>query len=109
MVKLAVTFELGAECLLTVTAREMNTGRSVRAQLSARDGQESVLRRLGEATEQTSGHQRLATGAYPLPPGVADTVLGGAPPEAGAPAERPAKGGLLSRLRKVLGRGPRGS
>ena len=48
MVKIALTFELGAECLLTVTAREMNTGRSVQAVLSTRDGQETMIRKLGE-------------------------------------------------------------
>jgi molecular chaperone DnaK len=112
MVKLAVTFELGAECLLTVTAREMNTGRSVRTRMSAREGQESVLRRLEESSESTSG-QKLATGAYLI-----QASGGGAAGEAGPegtgpgaqePPARPERPGLMSRLRKVLGRGPRGS
>ena len=38
MVKIAVSFELGAECLLTVTARELNTGRQVQAVMSATGG-----------------------------------------------------------------------
>ncbi len=60
MVKIALTFELGAECLLTVTAREMNTGRSVQAVLSTRDGQDTVLRKLEGAPGAAAG--RLATG-----------------------------------------------
>ena len=46
MVKIALTFELGAECLLTVTARELNTGRQVQAVMSTREGPAAARRRL---------------------------------------------------------------
>ncbi|HYQ80768.1 MAG TPA: TIGR02266 family protein, partial [Anaeromyxobacteraceae bacterium] len=46
MVKLAVTFELGAEALLTVTARELNSGRQVQAVMSTRDSPEAVRKKL---------------------------------------------------------------
>jgi molecular chaperone DnaK len=92
MIKIAVTFELGAECLLTVTAREMNTGRQVQARMSARDTREAVREKL-EASGAAGEAQRLATGTFPLataPPGT-----GPAPPPdpAGAPAEARPDGG----------------
>ena len=48
-VKISVTFELGAECLLTVTARELNTGRQVRTVLDTREKASDVQRRLEES------------------------------------------------------------
>ncbi|HET7826350.1 MAG TPA: TIGR02266 family protein [Anaeromyxobacter sp.] len=53
MVKIAVTFELGPECLLTVTARELNTGRQVKATMSTREGPAAARRRLDEADGTT--------------------------------------------------------
>ena len=47
--KISVTFELGAECLLTVTARELNTGRQVRTVLDTREKASDVQRRLEES------------------------------------------------------------
>ena len=60
MVKLAVSFELGAECLLTVTARELNTGRQVQSVMSAKEGPSSARRKLDE------GLSRGATGVFPV-------------------------------------------
>lgn len=64
MVKIAVTFELGAECLLTVTARELNTGRQVRTVLNTREKPSDVQRRL-EETEPDAG-PNLKTGSHPV-------------------------------------------
>jgi molecular chaperone DnaK len=61
MVKIAVTFELGAECLLTVTARELNTGRQVQAVLSTREGPTRARNRLEQ------GLAMGATGSFPVP------------------------------------------
>jgi molecular chaperone DnaK len=79
MVKIAVTFELGAESLLTVTARELNTNRQVRAVMSTRESPEAVRRRLA---------------AEPTPEGTPA-------PAPGAPLSRPSaakKRGLIGRL-----------
>ncbi len=108
MVKIAVTFELGAECLLTVTAREMNTGRSVRAVLTTRDGQEAVIRKL-EASPASAASQ-LATGAFPTvtppprreaaAPGTEATVAVSGQ-EVGEP---PGGSGVWAMVRRLLGR-----
>jgi molecular chaperone DnaK len=87
MVKIAVSFELGAECLLTVTARELNTGKQVQAVMSAKEGPSAARRRLEEGTG-TDG-ARMQTGRFPAP----------AP---AAPAAR--RGGLAGFLRRLLGR-----
>jgi molecular chaperone DnaK len=71
MVRIAVTFELGAECLLTVTAREQNTNRQVQAVMSAREGASAAKRRLeAEGTEPGA--------AAPAPPPAARSGIGGA-------------------------------
>jgi molecular chaperone DnaK len=49
MVKISLTFELGAESLLTVTARELATGRQVRTVLDTREKAADVQRRLAES------------------------------------------------------------
>ncbi|HEY6002545.1 MAG TPA: TIGR02266 family protein, partial [Anaeromyxobacter sp.] len=59
VVKMAVTFELGPECLLTVTARELNTGRQVKAVMSTREGPSAARRRL----EQGGGKPATAAAA----------------------------------------------
>ncbi len=110
MVKIALTFELGAECLLTVTAREMNTGRSVQAVLSTRDGQDTVLRKLEGAPGAAAG--RLATGAFPVvTPG--PEVGPAAPVVVAVSGLEPAgpqgdQGGFWAMLRRLLGRGESG-
>jgi molecular chaperone DnaK len=83
MVKIAVTFELGAECLLTVTARELNTGRQVKAQMSAREGAAAARRKL------------VAEGA---PAGSTS------PPARGDDARAPEPGALAGFLRRLFGR-----
>jgi molecular chaperone DnaK len=96
MVKIAVTFELGAECLLTVTARELNSGRQVQAVMSAKEGSAAARRKLeGEAGD---GRPR-GTGAPPA---------GRSSPQpstaAGAPIERRDKSALGSFLRRLFGK-----
>jgi molecular chaperone DnaK len=86
MVKIAVTFDLGAECLLTVTARELNTGRQVQAVMSAKEGPNAARRRL----EQTAADK--TTGSFPVPERTPDPVRAAEPPRAGG------LGGLLRRL-----------
>ena len=91
MVKIAVSFELGAECLLTVTARELNTGRQVQAPFSAKGGPSAARQKLDD------GLSKGATGSFP----VATT------PPAGLPVRAPkaARPGPLRRFfRKLLGR-----
>jgi molecular chaperone DnaK len=92
MVKIAVTFELGAECLLTVTARELHTGRQVQAVMSTREGPSAAQRRL-ERSERT-----------PLgvtPPAVKAPGGNGARGGASA-AEKP--GGIGALFRKIFGK-----
>jgi molecular chaperone DnaK len=47
MVKVGITFELGAECLLEVTAKELHSGRTVNTSFSMRDGVLAARKRLG--------------------------------------------------------------
>jgi molecular chaperone DnaK len=67
VVKIALTFDLGPECLLTVTARELNTGRQVQAVMSTREGPSAAHRRLEADGTPTSGtavpHARSVDGA----------------------------------------------
>ncbi len=102
MVKIALTFELGAECLLTVTAREMNTGRSVQAVLSTRDGQETVIRKLEGGPAAAPG--RLATGAFPVVPPAAEEPGPAAVAVSGQPAEPAGGAGFWAMVRRLLGR-----
>jgi molecular chaperone DnaK len=89
MVKIAVSFELGAECLLTVTARELNSGRKVQAPFSAKGGPRAAQQKLDD------GLSKGATGAWPV-----------TTPPSGLPlAKPPPAGGPLRRLlRRLLGR-----
>ena len=88
MVKIAVSFELGAECLLTVTARELNTGRQVQAPFSAKGGPRAARQKLDD------GLSKGATGTFP----VATT------PPGGVPVPRTAPGPLRRFFNKLLGR-----
>jgi molecular chaperone DnaK len=81
MVKIAVTFELGAESLLTVTARELNTNRQVRAVMTTRESPEAVRRRL-----ETAGEPTPSGTPAPFPSAAAQPA---------APARKP---GLFGRL-----------
>ena len=91
MVKIAVSFELGAECLLTVTARELNTGRQVQVVLSAKEGPAAARRKLDD------GIAKGSTGAFP----VTTTPPSGVPlPGRAASAHGP----FRRFLRRLLGR-----
>ncbi|WP_243336721.1 TIGR02266 family protein [Anaeromyxobacter soli] len=98
MVKIAVSFELGPECLLTVTARELNTGREVQAVMSAGEGAEAARRKL----EQGGGADaaRAQTGNFPAPGNLA---AGAADPAVAAASAGGALGGLF---RRIFGRRP---
>jgi molecular chaperone DnaK len=89
MVKIAVTFELGAECLLTVTARELNSGRQVQSVMSTQEGPNAARRRLEQADPTAR------TGTFPVPK---------APEESAAPpASAGRKGGIGAFLRRLFG------
>jgi molecular chaperone DnaK len=90
MVKIAVSFELGAECLLTVTARELNTGRQVQAVMSTKDGPAAARRLLDRADGEKSG-----SFAAPAPTPAGVSAKSGAPGGEGQAAD---KGGFLRRL-----------
>jgi molecular chaperone DnaK len=92
MVKIAVTFELGPECLLTVTARELNTGRQVQAVMSAKEGPNAARRRLEQASADKP------SGSFPMPERTP-------PPSAARPAKPPRPGGLGALLRRLFGGG----
>ncbi|HYS82492.1 MAG TPA: Hsp70 family protein [Anaeromyxobacteraceae bacterium] len=86
MVKIAVTLELGAECLLTVTARELATNRAVRATLSARERPSKAL----AAGAAHAPGEHLVTGIHRLV----------TPP----PAKKPSRRGVRGMLERLLGR-----
>jgi molecular chaperone DnaK len=88
MAKIAVSFELGAECLLTVTARELNTGKQVQAVMSTKEGPAAARRRLDEGSGTDGGKVQTSSG-FP------------APKRAEA---APAPGGLGGLLRRVFGK-----
>jgi molecular chaperone DnaK len=92
MVKIAVTFQLGAECLLTVTARELNTGRQVQAVMSTKEGPEAARRRLDD------GISKGATGGFPVPSPAPAARRGTARDRAAAVAPPGGLGGLLRRI-----------
>ncbi len=50
MVKIVVAFEMGAECLLTVSAREMHTQRQVSVRMSTRPGPGGAQRQVARGT-----------------------------------------------------------
>ncbi len=85
-VTLAVEFSLSAECLLTVTAREVSKGLEVKATFSTRDTPEVVKARLARAERIAAAVQKAKAAAS------AKT----------ATAAKPAAGGFLSRLLERL-------
>jgi molecular chaperone DnaK len=94
MVKMAVTFELGPECLLTVTARELNTGRKVQAVMSAKEGPNAARRKLEQATSGPVPQ----TGSFPAPDPTPAATAVPSPGDGAAP-----KAGRLSTfLRRLL-------
>ena len=82
MIKIAITFEVGAEGLLTVSAREQHSHREVRAVMSTRDGTEAIRRKLASQGPDAIRPSRSST---PAPPPAELTPA----PEA-IPAQRPA-------------------
>jgi molecular chaperone DnaK len=92
MVKIAVTFDLGPECLLTVTARELNTGRQVQAVISAKEGPNAARRKLEQA-----GAEKSQTGSFPVPERTPAAGVAAARKDGAATPAR-GLGGLLRRL-----------
>jgi len=91
MVKIAISFELGPECLLTVTARELNTGRQVQAVMSTREGPSAAQRRLEQGDP--------GSGSFAAPPPARSR-------DGARAAPSPEKTGLLGALlRRLFGRG----
>jgi molecular chaperone DnaK len=99
MVKIAVTFELGPECLLTVTARELNTGRKVQAVMSAKEGASAAQRKL----EAGNAGATMQTGSFPAP-AVTPAPRNGASRGAAPHAPRDDAMGVLGVLRRLFGR-----
>jgi molecular chaperone DnaK len=107
MVKIAVTFELGAECLLTVTAREMATQRQVSVRMSTKPGPGGVQRQLDRGTGSDAPSVSTGIHATVSAPAPSASPPGGAP--ASTPATAPAPEGpersgdrLLGKLRKLF-------
>jgi molecular chaperone DnaK len=97
MVKIAVSFDLGPECLLTVTARELNSGRQVQAVMSAREGPNAARKKL----EQAGADPNARTGSFPVPTGA--EPLPAAPPAVAAAAAAPG-GGIGGFFRRLFGK-----
>jgi molecular chaperone DnaK len=96
MVKIAVTFELGAECLLTVTARELHSGRQVQAVMSTKEGPNAARQKL----EAAGADPTATTGSFPEPPRPAPGPAAGS--ASSAPAAPPRGFGAF--LRRIFGR-----
>jgi molecular chaperone DnaK len=93
LVRVAVEFALGAEGILTVTARELGSGRVTEAHFATRDTPESLKAKLQLPEPQTAppGARPLEVGrATPPPPSPASP--------APSPQERPRHPGLFARL-----------
>ncbi|HEU4384670.1 MAG TPA: TIGR02266 family protein [Anaeromyxobacteraceae bacterium] len=76
MVKLAVTFDIGAESLLTVTARELNSGRQVQAVMSTRDSPEAVRKKLASQGDRQAAAARASPAAKGGQKGLFQRILG---------------------------------
>jgi molecular chaperone DnaK len=104
MVKISVTFELGAECLLSVTARELHTQRQVSVVLSTSPGPSRAGERLDART--SVGAPAISTGLHAT---VSPTSTGSQAFPTLTPALEPARvtgrGGdrLFGKLRRFLG------
>jgi len=98
-VRIAVAFELGEECLLTVRARELGSGREVEVVFTTKGTPEEVKKRVEkEATYAAAGIVPSGAGGPGHP--------GAAPPHPGAAPEPPpaASGGLKGLWSKITGR-----
>jgi molecular chaperone DnaK len=104
-VRIAVAFELGEECLLSVRAREMTSGREVEVVFTTKGTP-------AEARKRVEKEAQHAEYGVPLPPGAGGPVqpqapdahaqAPGAPPSA-APGPAPA-GGLKGLWSRITGR-----
>jgi molecular chaperone DnaK len=100
MVKIAVSFDLGPECLLTVTARELNSGRQVQAVMSAREGPNAARKKL----EQAGADPNVRTGSFPVPTSPGMPLAEPPAPPAASAAAAPPSGGLGGFLRRLFGK-----
>jgi molecular chaperone DnaK len=104
-VRIAVAFELGEECLLSVRAREMTTGREVEVVFTTKGTPDDVKKRV----EKEAQH---AAYGVPLPPGAGGPVpphapegQAHAPGHSPSPAATPAPaGGLKGLWSRITGR-----
>jgi len=95
MVKISVTFELGAECLLTVAARELNTQRQVSVLLSTSPGPGGATHRLESGAGSSAPSISTGLHATVAPPAA----------EPGAAEEERGADRLLGRLKRLFGSG----
>jgi molecular chaperone DnaK len=102
MVKIAVGLDLGAECLLTVTAREPNTSRAVKTSFTARGARAQPAPR-GPARDAVTG---LVTTTHRLPLPPTELPAPPAPAPAGPPAPESAPRAVRPRslLSRLIGR-----
>jgi len=100
-VQIAVTFELGEECLLTVKARELRSGREVEAVFSTKGTPDEVKkRRESDAKYAAAG----VTPVRPPPPGPQPGAPAAPPaPATSAPSE-PRQAGLKGLWSRITGR-----
>jgi molecular chaperone DnaK len=104
MVRIGVVFELGAECLLSVTAHELPTNRLVRALFATRD---TPGRRVLADTARATADGSPARTDLPAPEVIGGGANGGppqAPPPTVAAEPLPRPGGLVGFFRQLLGR-----
>jgi molecular chaperone DnaK len=98
-VRIAVAFELGEECLLTVRARELGSGREVEVVLTTKGTPDEVKKRVEkEATYAAAGIVPPPGAGGPGHPG------GAAHPAAAAEPPPAASGGLKGLWSKITGR-----
>jgi molecular chaperone DnaK len=102
-VRIAVTFHLSAECLLTVTAKELSTGRTARAVMSTKSRTNGEAVRPGTMDEPVDLDEAVEVAAAPPDPGTPGDPLAPTPPA------RPGHG-LLRLFRRLFrsDRRPRG-
>ncbi len=87
-----VTFTLSTESILTVTAEERGTARSVTATFSTQATPETVRQRIEEAPSEAAAPPPPAAPAPPLPDETSFAGLAGEPAAAGGPGDLPVLG-----------------
>jgi molecular chaperone DnaK len=108
MVKIIVTFEMGADCLLTVSAREMHTQRQMSARMSTKPGPGGAQRQLDRSTRSGAPAIKTDLNATVTPPAPRTPAPMG-PPAGATPILTPARAGaergndrLLGKLRRLF-------